>query len=232
MLQRQYYFFGTYLIEDQILRCWAQAVRGAKVILDVGANAGIYSLATLSAQPDATVHAFEPTPEIAERLRSIATLNRLERLYVHEAAVLNCSGQATLKRFRGELGNNEGMNFVSADTADMESERVRSVALDEFCEQKSIEQIDLLKIDVQGQEHLVLQGASGLTTRGRIRMVFMELNWAAQIDQCPARKSVRVLDEAGYYFAQPGRRLNWKKAGPWLHRLHDVVAHRPTLSTN
>jgi hypothetical protein len=62
MLQRQFYFFGTYFVEEDILACWEHAANGARVIFDVGANAGIFSLAALAVQPDATVHAFEPTP--------------------------------------------------------------------------------------------------------------------------------------------------------------------------
>ena len=53
MLQRQFYFFGTYFLEEDILSCWETAAKGAKVVLDVGANAGIYSLAALAVQPDA-----------------------------------------------------------------------------------------------------------------------------------------------------------------------------------
>ena len=75
ILQRQFYFFGTYLVEEDILRCWESAAKGARFIFDVGAKAGIYSLAALAIQPDATVHAFEPTPEIAVRLREAAKLN-------------------------------------------------------------------------------------------------------------------------------------------------------------
>src|SRR5947209_2257163 len=56
MLQRQLYFFGTYFLEEDILSCWETAAKGAKVVLDVGANAGIYSLAALAIQPDATIH--------------------------------------------------------------------------------------------------------------------------------------------------------------------------------
>jgi tRNA1(Val) A37 N6-methylase TrmN6 len=62
---------------------------GANIVLDVGANAGIYSLAALASQREATVHAFEPSPEIAARLRATAKLNGLENLYVHEVAVLS-----------------------------------------------------------------------------------------------------------------------------------------------
>src|SRR5436190_23091297 len=72
MLQRQFYFFGTYFLEEDILRCWEATAKWANVVLDVGANAGIYSLAALAVQPDVVVHAFEPTPEIAARLRATA----------------------------------------------------------------------------------------------------------------------------------------------------------------
>ena len=37
MLQRQFYFLGTYLLEEDMLRCWEAAATGAKVIVDVGA---------------------------------------------------------------------------------------------------------------------------------------------------------------------------------------------------
>ena len=60
-LQRQYYFFGTYLLEEHLLDAWRGFARDAKVVFDVGANGGIYSLAALDAQPAAAVHAFEPT---------------------------------------------------------------------------------------------------------------------------------------------------------------------------
>jgi len=39
MLQRQFYFFGTYFLEEDMLSCWETAARGAKVVFDVGANA-------------------------------------------------------------------------------------------------------------------------------------------------------------------------------------------------
>src|SRR5262249_11306442 len=38
MLQRQFYFFGTYFLEEHILECWESAAKDAKLVLDVGAN--------------------------------------------------------------------------------------------------------------------------------------------------------------------------------------------------
>lgn len=227
MLQRQFYFFGTYFLEEDILRCWEATSKWAKVVLDVGANAGIYSLAALAVQPDVVVHAFEPTPEIAARLRATAKLNGLKNLYVHEVAVLRDDGQATLKRFRGELGNNEGMNFVVRDIGNSDAERVKTVSLDQFCQDHSIDQVDLLKLDVQGQEYSALKGAEHLIRAGRIGTIFMELNWARRAGiPCAATESIRLLEQADYLFSKPGKRLNWEKAGDWLHGVSDIVARR------
>jgi FkbM family methyltransferase len=227
MLQRQFYFCGTYSLEEDMLRCWETAAKGAKLILDVGANAGIYSLAALAIQPDATVHAFEPTPEIAARLRATAKLNRLDQLYVHEEAVFSKNGQASLKRFRGELGTNEGMNFISQDIGESGVERVQTVCLDGFCQDHSIDYIDLMKIDIQGHEHSALKGAERLIRSGHIGIIFLELNWAQSAGAaCPATESIRLLEQAGYRFSRPGKRLNWQKAGDWVRALSDVIAHR------
>jgi FkbM family methyltransferase len=226
MLQRQFYFFGTYFLEEDILRCWEATAKGAKVVVDVGANAGIYSLAALASQRDAIVHAFEPTPEIAARLRATAKLNGLKNLYVHEAAVLRDNGQATLKRFRGELGNNEGMNFVIRGIGNSEAERVKTVSLDQFCQDHSIDQVDLLKLDVQGQEYSALKGAEHLIRAGRIGTIFMELNWARAGILCAATESIRLLEQADYLFSKPLKRLNWEKPGDWLHGVTDIIARR------
>ena len=231
MLQRQFYFFGTYFLEEDILSCWEGIAKGAKVVLDVGANAGIYSLAAIAIQPDATVHAFEPTPEIAARLRATVKLNGLDHLYVHEAAVSSKNGAAILKRFRGDLGTNEGMNFISLDAADSDGESVRTVCLDQFCQDHSIDHVDLLKLDVQGHEHSALKGAEQLIRAGRVGMIFMELNWARSATAtCAATESIRILEQAGYRFSRPVKHLNWEKAGDWMHGLCDVVARRVSPS--
>jgi len=227
MLQRQFYFFGTYFLEEHILACWETAAKGAKMILDVGANAGIYSLAALAVRQDATVHAFEPTPEIAARLRETAKLNRLDQLHVHEVAVSSEDGHATLRRCRGELGTNEGMNFIGPDFGEG-TEIVRTVCLDRFCERQAIDYVDLLKIDIQGHEHAALKGAEHLIRAGRIGTIFTELNWARDAAAgCPATESIRLLDQAGYRFSEPRQHLNWKESGDWLRTLTDVVARRP-----
>jgi FkbM family methyltransferase len=222
-LQRQYYFFGTYFLEDHILAAWCAAARGAEVVFDVGANAGIYSLAAVSAAPSAKVHAFEPTPEIAARLRRTVELNRLASVTVHEKAVCDRDGLGVLRRCGEDVGGNEGMNYVVADLGDADGERVATVRLDTVCMALQADRIDLLKLDIQGAEAAALEGAQELLAAGRVDWIFMELNWDMG-PPCPATDAVRRLDAAGYVFSAPGHKLDWKARGDWLRRLSDVIA--------
>lgn len=224
-LQRQYYFFGTYHLEEHLLEAWRGFARDAKMVFDVGANAGIYSLAALDAQPRAEVHAFEPTPEIAARLRRTAELNGLAGLVVHEAAVSNYDGQAILRFCEPADGGNEGMNFIVRDRNEDGVLRVPAVRLDTVCAERGIDRVDLVKLDVQGSEADALEGAAGLLARGAIGVVFMELNFAPERgDDCPALSSIRRLQAAGFEFAAPSATPQWGPAGDWLRRgCSDVI---------
>jgi FkbM family methyltransferase len=224
MLQRQFYFFGTYVLEEDLLHCWEAEAERARIVFDVGANAGIFSLTALAANRNAVVHAFEPTPEIAARLRRTAVENALAQLHVHEAAVAGTDGRATLRRWRGELDSNEGMNFITVPD-EPGTELVRTVSLDSFCETHRLGRIDLLKLDIQGQEPLALAGAKQLLAAGRIGTIFCELNWAPRAgERCPATEVIQTLEASGYEFSPPATPLHWRPSGPWLRGLSDVIA--------
>jgi FkbM family methyltransferase len=226
MLQRQFYFFGTYFVEEHLLDCWRMNAKRASVIFDIGANFGIYSLAALASHQEAIVHAFEPTPELASNLRETAKLNRLTTLFVHEVAVSSRHGQGDLHRVDGG-GTNEGMNYIRLPTGELGDECVRMICLDDFCKEHSISGVDLLKVDVQGHEHLVLRGAKELINRGAVGTIYMELNWQpGSINGCPATESIQLLAHAGYQFANPADCENWREPGYWLHNLGDVIARK------
>ena len=226
MLQRQFYFFGTYFLEEDVLAQWCQQAKTASVVLDVGANAGIFSFAAAASNPLAKIHAFEPTPDIAAHFRKTVAQNSLgERVVLHQMAVARETGTAHLNFFSGEHQDNEGMNFVSAEARSSASVAVPKMSLDDFCAQEGITAIDLVKIDVQGNEPEVLAGAEKLLRKRAIKTIFLELNWDhGDVAHCPASKVVRILEEAGYLFADPKLPLKFRPVGPWLHALSDVVA--------
>jgi FkbM family methyltransferase len=225
-LQRQYHYFGTYFLEERVLEAWSRYSSNAKVVFDVGANAGIYSLAAAAVHPMSEIYAFEPTPEIAAHLNDTALMNGLvDRIHVHAVAVGDRPGLGFLNRFSGENDGNEGMNFVSTESRAASSLEVAMVSLDEFCMVKGLQSIDLLKVDVQGNEPAVFDGARGLIARGAIRTIFFELNWNRKNpEDCAARKAVDTLSRAGYSFVDPNGRLDSREAGAWLEALSDIIA--------
>jgi hypothetical protein len=66
--------------------------------------------------------------------------------------------------------------LVSADQMDLLSTTtVRVLTLDRFCADHAINKIDLLKIDTQGYELKVLEGAQGLLSRSSIPLIYLEV---------------------------------------------------------
>lgn len=225
MLQRQFYYFGTYFLEEEILACWEEQAKNARTIFDIGANAGIFSLAALGVNPRAQVHAFEPTPEIASRLRATAAMNGLSNLVINEMAVGDHDGDARLRRWRGDGNSNEGMNFITSGSEG--GEPVRLVSLDGYCASLGIDRIDLLKIDIQGNEPRAFAGAARLLRERKIGTIFAELSWDASGSEAPAAQMIAMLSDAGFLFSPPGRTLDFRDPGDWVRAHADIVAKAP-----
>lgn len=227
LIQRQLYFFGTYQLERDFLAVWQGLARQSKVIFDVGANAGIYSLAASAANSSAQIHAFEPTPEIAARLRRARDMNDLASIVVAEMAVSDTDGEANLVHCDGGADNG-GMNFIVPSSGSSQECIVPTTSLDRYCRDNAIDSIDLIKIDVQGLEAAVFRGARGLLQDGKIGTVFVELNWEQSGGDGPASAVVDMLDSFGFIFSAISHSPQWRRAGPWLRQYSDVMAMRVT----
>lgn len=228
VLQRQFYFFGTYYLERANLDCWQTYSRNAKVIFDVGANLGIYSLTSAAISPKTKIFSFEPTPSLVEHLRQTIATNRLTQIEVIQNAVSRSSGTAALNFFGGTEAGNEGMNFVTQKARGPDAISIDTISLDDFCDQRGINQIDLLKIDIQGNEPAALEGACRLLNEQRIRCIFTELNWAIEPGKpCPATEMIDLLRAKGFLFALPIQGAQPRPAGDWMRGLDDVVAVLP-----
>jgi FkbM family methyltransferase len=129
----------------------AKVIQKGHVVYDIGANVGFYSL--LAAQcsgSQGTVHAFEPLPENLEYLRRHVALNEARNITVHPVAVSDHAG--TMQFARGE-NRSTGQLGGQGDLI------VKTVVIDElvFTEYLAVPQV--MKIDVEGAEKNVLQGA-------------------------------------------------------------------------
>ena len=129
------------------------------VTVDVGANCGLYTrqLARLSRE----VHAFEPSPQMARLLRRTSASN----VSVHEIALSDHAGEADLFTPEGEDGMVHGLASlepaINSKAEHLVSNHVPIERLDAVVRQD----VAFVKIDVEGHELSVLQGATGLVER-------------------------------------------------------------------
>lgn len=125
------------------------------VFLDIGANIGGYSLAVAAkAGPEARIIAFEPQPEIFERLVYNIGVNPFGNLKALAVAVADRDGEVTLfldPRNKGEAS----VKIVSADHA--RQVRVPAKALHGIVADEGFDHIDAMKLDVEGAEDLILK---------------------------------------------------------------------------
>lgn len=228
LIQQQLLFSGTYLVEQQQLADWRQRAQTSPIIVDVGANVGIYSLEACVANPQAQVLAIEPTPSLAQQLRQTLALNQIQHVEVLEAALGRGMGYALLQCCDGMPApgapSNEGMNFITSEAAaGGQSLAVELTNLDHVAAERGWRCLDLIKIDVQGQEPAVLDGARSLLNRQAIHCLFVELNGL----RCgeAGDQVVRILQQHGYGFRPAGRPQRAPGLpGPWLAECTDVVA--------
>jgi FkbM family methyltransferase len=151
-------FFGNF--EKNELAFFRNSLRSGQIFLDIGANVGIYTIIASKLVGDGGhVYSFEPSKRELEILNHNIKINHLENITVIEKAISAHSGIAQLA-----MAKDGGLNsFADTHRLDQQIETwqtVETISLDEFIQEYSIQKVDFIKIDVEGAEKLVFQGAS------------------------------------------------------------------------
>jgi FkbM family methyltransferase len=153
--------------EDLIRQVTAGLPSGG-LFFDVGANVGLVTFQVAHRRPDVRIVAFEPNPPAVvacERNRQLCA-NRL--VTVMATAVTDRVGTITFAAPCADLG--AGRAFAPGGI------EVPTTTLDDYCSSRSIDRIDVVKVDVEGSEAKVLAGARRLLASGMIRMLIVEFN--------------------------------------------------------
>lgn len=139
--------------------------RPGDTVLDIGANVGDWTLSmALRVGLNGRVLAFEPVPYLAEAIAKTSRINRQDQVEVHNLALSSEDGTA---EFSVEQGNSGGSRLGHM-AGDFSSISVPTRRLDSLlAERPDIERIDFIKIDVEGFELQVLQGARATLARFR-----------------------------------------------------------------
>jgi FkbM family methyltransferase len=204
-LQAHLYLFGSY--ELPTIRHIRSFLTPGAVCIDVGAQMGYLSLAmATSAGRQTAVHAFEPEDINAARFRENMALNNIQNVQLHREAVSNIEG--TLHLFLSKTANaGTHSTLYNERTVTEESIQIPATTLDAFARATNLPRLDLIKVDVEGAEFEVIQGADSVLRTYRPRVI-LELCDRLQIERGLSSRQIKEFmverDYSAYTIADDG----------------------------
>jgi FkbM family methyltransferase len=143
---------------DQAERDFIRArLRPGFVFLDIGANIGGYSLAVAAfAGPDARIIAFEPQPQIFERLAYNIAQNPFGTIKAVACAVADHDGELTLF-LNSENRGQASVKLVASEQSSGGMIRVPAKSLLSLLQEEEVTRVDAAKLDVEGAEDLIME---------------------------------------------------------------------------
>ncbi len=181
-------WLGSYEFTKQKLL--AAAISPGMVCFDLGANVGFYTLLLSElAGPQGVVEAFEPVPRNCDLLRRHMAMNGCSNVVVHELALADFDSTAG---FDPSQSSSQGHLSKSGPLS------VRCARIDSLIAAGAITPPDIMKIDVEGAEVAVLDGAAETLARHR------PLMFLATHGERPHRECCRILERLDYHLAPIG----------------------------
>lgn len=179
LIDNQPYFLHTHLEDDTYFNSIASSniepsfneiinslLEENSVALDIGANIGITSLLLAHKLKKGQVIGFEPGTNLYNTYKLNMEKNNLQNVHPINAAV---SSETRTVSFH------ENSAYGHIDMSNKERQ-ITSVRLDDFMMFKGLKNVDFIKIDVEGREWDVLNGAGSLVTSENGPLIYLEFN--------------------------------------------------------
>jgi FkbM family methyltransferase len=195
------------------------------IVVDVGANVGKYSDLVRRFNADATIYAFEPHPETFKGLARAAEAGRYTAI---NKACSDLSGKALLFDHEAEPEGTEHASLVAAVIEDVHDARAASVevdvtTIDEFVKERSIDRIHLLKIDVEGHEKKVLEGAAESIRGGMVDLIHFEFTEASMVSRVFLKDFLHLLPDYDLNRMLPD---GLAPLGPYFPPIYEIFAYQ------
>lgn len=154
-----YAIFKEIFIEDFYkLKKIIKELGDEPLIIDIGANRGLFCAAMLNKKAGSKIFAFEPLKENVFHFEKFLALNSKQTQNVHlfQKAVTG-NGEKRIKIFKGsdELGSIASV-YQDFDIRNTDTIQVEAISLNEIINEINEPYIDLLKMDCEGSEYPIL----------------------------------------------------------------------------
>jgi FkbM family methyltransferase len=164
--EERFYWAGT--LEPGVQQALVDELQPGMSFWDIGAHCGFFTvIAGRQVAEEGQVVAFEPCDENRDRLNETVRLNDADNIVVVPWALGESTGEALLRELQSEQGSMKWGKV--AEDPDGEAIRVPQRTLDECAEE--IGPPDLVKVDVEGAELEVLEGARRIISERKTAMI-------------------------------------------------------------
>jgi FkbM family methyltransferase len=176
----QVYWRGWTAHEPEALPLFYLLAGRSNLILDIGANMGLYSLVASYANPRSSIFAFEPHMGARQQFSTNIRHNRRTNIEIIPCAVSNRPGHQLLYCPGVPSQSIPGTSSLShvfiapSRPTQATSILVETTAIDQFCEQRGIDRIDLAKLDIEGLEPEAIVGMQRMIERSAPHL-FLEI---------------------------------------------------------
>lgn len=172
-MQETMYFVGE--IERVLTDISRKLIGDGDICVDAGANFGWYtSLMMAQCGTTGEVHAFEPTPATFSDLkRNHEFWGSPTNVLISNAALGDRDATVTLHVFEGMV--NGYASLAGRDDAVSMTFECPMIALDGYLQEKKIDHIDFVKVDIEGAELMFLNGAERLFKQAKPPIILMEM---------------------------------------------------------
>jgi FkbM family methyltransferase len=166
------------------------------VIFDVGTNAGSFVRAIQHVNPNVlNLHCFEPHPILAHTTKSVYPF-----ITMNEICIGREDGKIDIHIPKWSVGLSSTIRRPVFDSLNQEITilNVDCRTVDSYCRQHNIEKISFMKIDVEGGEKAVLEGASSMLREKRILAGMFEVGTTLTDAGTSTKEVCELLEGYGY----------------------------------
>lgn len=175
---------------------------GDKIIVDLGANEGYYTLAVKQKSPNAKIISVEANPIAFKLLQKNIKENKLKNVFTLNRVVTNREGQVNFEIVKGvtAIGGLKVQGKRSWLPKNyIKKVKLKSTTLESICKKLNINKIDLLKLDVEGSEYVILSSSRNILKNTRKVVV--------EVHSSELRSKVKkLLRGLGFYILKEEKR--------------------------
>lgn len=156
----------------------SKIVKSGNIVIDVGSNIGTHTIyMSKLVGPNGKIYSFEPVPETSWQLKENLVLNRIGNVEVVTSALKDKDGMEMMNIFPNDFSAWNSFGLPETDESrPVDKIKVKATKLETFTNQKNIKHIDFLKIDAEGSEKDVFEGARSLLKAGAIGVLSFEIS--------------------------------------------------------